>query len=196
MSDRETIAVYDARAKDYAELVDTGAPDARLQDLLDRMNEGDRILDLGCGPGNASRHMAAAGLKVTAWDASEEMVALARAHVDAHQKTFAALADLEPQSFDAVWANFSLLHAARADAVRHIGEIAKALKPGGWFLIAVKSGEGEERDKIGRLYTYFTETELRGCLADAGFEVVRFDQGREPGLSGEDADWISFTASR
>ncbi|MGX9355695.1 class I SAM-dependent methyltransferase [Roseobacteraceae bacterium S113] len=194
--DKETIAVYDARAQDYADLVDTGAPDARLRELMDRAAPGSRLLDLGCGPGNSAGHMAKAGFDVLAWDASSEMVARAGARegVTAEQRVFEDLTTLESASFGGVWANFSLLHAPRADVPGHMAEIARIIAPGGVFLMAVKTGQREERDSIGRLYSYFEEDELRAWLGDLGFEVVRADHGNEPGLSGELADWVSLMA--
>ena len=96
--------------------------------------------------------------------------------------------------YDGVWANFSLLHAAREDFPRHLAAIQKALKPGGAFHIALKAGTGAERDRIGRHYTYYTEDELTGLLKAAGFTVGSYRRGRDKGLSGEDADWISTTA--
>ena len=40
---------------------------------------GDRVLDIGCGNGNYARKLAELGVRVTAIDASEEMIERARA---------------------------------------------------------------------------------------------------------------------
>ena len=66
MSDKRTIAVYDARAQAYLDLVSKDTPDADLQAFLDAMPEGGRALDLGCGPGNSAAMMRDAGLQVDA----------------------------------------------------------------------------------------------------------------------------------
>lgn len=198
MSDEETIAVYDARAEEYAGLISAIAEDPRLIDMLSRLPAKGRVLDLGCGPGNAAAAMAQQGFDVLAWDASSEMVALAEKHESfaVEQRLFSDLTDLAPETFDGVWANFSLLHAPRAEMPMHLAAIAAAMKPGGVFLIALKEGSGTHRDKIGRLYTYFTEDELSGFVEAAGFSVARRDHGSGKGLSGEDADWISLTCLR
>ncbi|WP_425039848.1 class I SAM-dependent DNA methyltransferase [Primorskyibacter sp. S187A] len=195
VSDAQTIGVYDARAEEYADLTSGIAQDPRLIDFIERLPDGGRVLDLGCGPGAAAAVMAQSGRDVLAWDASQGMVELAArgAGVTAQHRVFDDLAELEGDSLAGVWANFSLLHASRAALPGYLRQIAHTLMPGGVFLMAVKSGEGEERDKIGRHYTYFTEEELRARLHEAGFTPVRFDQGRDTGLSGEDADWISLT---
>lgn len=198
MTDRETIAVYDARAAEYAEVTSGIAADPRLIDFIARLPERGAVLDLGSGPGAAAAEMARAGHDALAWDASEGMVALAAAQpgVRAEQRLFGDLATLAPASLHGVWANFSLLHAPRAEMPDHLAAIARALVPGGVFLVAVKLGEGDRRDRIGRLYSYYTEAELRGLVEAAGFSVDRIDRGRDPGLSGEISDWISLTCLR
>lgn len=194
MTDRETIAVYDARAGDYAKLETTDTPSETLATFIAALPTGARVLDLGCGPGTSARHMVRAGCVVDALDASAEMIGLASAidGVTARQASFDEISGTA--IYDGVWANFSLLHAPRADMPRHLSAIHTALKPGGLFHIAVKEGTGAHRDSINRLYTYYTEAELTGLLQAAGFSVGPYRRGRDKGLSGEDADWIAVTA--
>ncbi|MEM6406887.1 MAG: class I SAM-dependent methyltransferase [Pseudomonadota bacterium] len=185
MSDKDTIAVYDARAKQYLDLVSKSEPDADLQAFLDAMPQGGHALDLGCGPGNSAAMMRDAGLSVEAWDASAEMVAIAKEkfRIEAEQAVFD---DLKAEArFEGIWANFSLLHAPKTDMPRHLAAIKRALKPGGVFHIGMKLGENAHRDKIGRLYAYYSLDELKDLLANAGFTPRRIRQGEELGLSGE-----------
>ncbi|QYX58262.1 class I SAM-dependent methyltransferase [Roseovarius sp. SCSIO 43702] len=192
--DRETVAVYDARAADYAQRFSTGAQDTALAAFIAALPEGATVLDLGCGPGRAAAAMADAGLCVTATDASAEMVRLAGAHpgVTARQASFD---DIDGQDlYDGIWANFSLLHAPRADLPRHLSALRRALKPGGLFHIGMKTGTGEARDAIGRLYTYVTEPELTSLLRDAGLVPFTSRSGVETGLDGTPAPWITITS--
>lgn len=194
MTDPETIRLYDARAADYAQATASDAPDATLAAFIAALPAAGSVLDLGCGPGAAAGHMAASGLSVEAWDASAGMVALAarRAGVTARQRTFA---DLDAVAvFDGVWANFSLLHAPRADVPAHLAAIARALRPGGVLHVAVKEGTGARRDTLGRLYTYFTADELRTLLRGAGLEPGPVACGADRGLDGVVAPWIAVMA--
>ncbi|MCR9108132.1 class I SAM-dependent methyltransferase [Marivita sp. XM-24bin2] len=194
MTDRETIAVYDARAGDYAKLEPSDIPSETLAMFIEALPDGARVLDLGCGPGTSARHMVRAGCVVDAVDASAEMIRLASA-IDGVTARQAHFDDISGTAvYDGVWANFSLLHAPRAQMPDHLAAIHEALKPGGLFHIAVKEGSGEARDSINRLYTYYTEAELTDLLQTAGFSVGPYRRGRDKGLSGEDADWISVTA--
>ena len=194
MTDRETIRIYDSRASDYAEVTASDAPDATLSAFIAALPPGGRVLDLGCGPGGASGHMAAAGLNVEAWDASRAMVDLAadRPGVTARQAGFGDL-DAE-NAYDGIWANFSLLHAPRADMPRHLAAVARALRPGGIFHIGVKEGAGEKRDSLGRFYTYYTAASLTAVLQEAGLTPGTFTHGADKGLDGVVAAWITVTA--
>ena len=60
--DPETIGVYDARHEDYASRFGDKGPSDSLQ-ALPGLSAGQRVLDLGCGPGNAARSMASMGLR-------------------------------------------------------------------------------------------------------------------------------------
>lgn len=194
MTDPETIRLYDTRAEDYAQVTATDGPDATLRAFIEALPPQGRVLDLGCGPGLSAGHMAAAGLQVEAWDASAGMVALAaqRPGVVAAEADFDALTACA--TYDGIWANFSLLHAPREALPRHLAAVHRALKPGGLFHIAVKEGEGSQRDSLGRLYTYYTKETLSAALRDAGLSPGPYQTGADVGLDGVVAAWISVTA--
>lgn len=190
MRDQETISVYDQQVDTYAKLVAEEKPSAILQSFIKRLDKGSLVLDLGCGPANASVHMRAAGLQVDPVDASPQMVALAnKTHdIDARVSTFDDLVVLD--KYDGIWANFSLLHARRADFPTYLKRVHNALINGGWFHIGMKLGDGEKRDRLGRFYSFFQEDELHRLLETAGFEVVETTKGKDPGLAGDIEPWI------
>ena len=193
MTDAKTLAVYDAKIEDYLRL--TQAPPSKsLLAFIKAIPEGGRILDLGCGPGLAAAEMARHGYDVDALDGSAEMVAAASKHpgVTARQATFD---DLPSQAtYHGIYANFSLLHAKRADFKRHIQACHAALHPGGIFHLTMKLGTGEKRDALGRFYTYYTAQELKDILAQAGFTLTFQREGQEKGLAGDVEPFIMMTA--
>lgn len=195
MSDDETLAVYAAKAQDYANLSEQSERHDPSRDaFIAAIPKGGHVLDLGCGPGHSAAEMAAAGLIVDAFDPVAEMVALAQQHtgVAARQAGFEDVTQVN--HYDGIWANFSLLHAPREAMPAHLARIAMALKPGGRFHIGVKTGTGCKRDPLGRLYTYYTEDELTGLLAEAGMSVFDRRDGVDKGLDGVDAHWITLAA--
>ena len=99
-------------------------------------------------------------------------------------------------AYDGVWANFSLLHAPRADLPRHLAALHRALRPDGLLHIGMKIGTGEGRDRLGRLYTYVTVDELRALVEEAGFDVLTTDEGDERGLAGTVDPYVTLCARR
>ncbi len=101
--------------------------------------KGEKILDLGCGPGSLTAEIAAKGAEVTGVDRDANMVALA-------QKSYPNIRflrrdgghlDLDTK-FDAVFSN-AALHWMNLDEV--FPEVAKVLRKGGRFA-AEMGGKG------------------------------------------------------
>ncbi|MFK7836059.1 MAG: class I SAM-dependent methyltransferase [Sulfitobacter sp.] len=195
MTDDKTLKVYANKVADYVKVTQNSASrDPLLHAFLAALPAQGHVLDLGCGPGHIAAEMAAVGHRVTATDAVAEMVAVANAHsgVEATVATFDEIAGTD--IYDGIWANFSLLHAPRADMPRHLKALHQAIKPGGRFHIALKSGESSQRDTLGRLYTYYSDAELTELVEHAGFTVTDRAAGADTGLDGQVAEWIALVA--
>lgn len=196
-ADDKTIAVYNAKAQDYATHFNSGGtPGKHLSRFMDAVADGGRVLDLGCGPANASRFMMEAGFDVDALDASREMVRVAAEvnGVTARLGTFDDVTDVAV--YDGVWANFSLLHAPKDRLPTYLAALATALKTNGIFHIGMKVGDGMARDGLDRRYSYVQRDELAGLLADAGLIVTATDEGHEVGLAGTDDPWVVMMARK
>ncbi|MCZ4353186.1 methyltransferase domain-containing protein [Roseovarius aestuarii] len=193
-ADDATLKVYGEKADHYADMTANDGEDRLLHAFINSLPAGGRALDLGCGPGASAHVMAEAGLQVDAMDAVPEMVDLAARHpgVTAWVASFDDIKGVD--IYDGIWANFSLLHAPRADMPRHLSDVAQALKPGGRLHIAVKSGTGERRDTLGRLYTYYTQDTLCDLLRDAALTPDETITGSGTGMDGTMSDWIAVSA--
>jgi len=193
MSDAQTLGVYDAKIEDYKAMT-AAQPGAALKQFIATLPAGGHALDLGCGPGFAAAQMAQAGLQVTATDASPEMAKAAGGHpgVTSRCETFAALPDAP--TYHGIYANFSLLHGRKADFPGYIAACKAALHPGGMLHLGLKLGEGEERDAIGRFYSYYSEAELEDVLGANGFTITWRKTGHEVGLAGSDDPFILMQA--
>jgi SAM-dependent methyltransferase len=192
--DARTIAVYDAKAADYADRFRTSRPDRHLTAFMADLPAGARVLDLGCGPGTASAFLRAAGFRPDPVDASAAMVRIANERHDIGAR-MASFDEIDAVGvYDGVWANFSLLHAGRDDLPRHFAALHRALRPGGLLHVGMKTGTGAGRDALDRLYTYVTVRELTGLVTDAGFAVTATHEGREVGLAGTDDPFVILRA--
>ncbi|MFC5971343.1 class I SAM-dependent methyltransferase [Halomarina salina] len=118
----------------------------RVVDLLEP-DEGERILDLGCGTGHLTARIAESGATVVGLDAAEPMVAEARerypdcefVHADARSFSF-------DRPFDAVFSNAALHWIHDQDAV--LDSVTDALRPGGRF-VAELGGAGNVAAIVG-----------------------------------------------
>ncbi len=81
MTDKRTISIYDSKSSEYANLTKVNKPSKHLSVFMSNVIANGIVLDLGCGPGVASYFMKKKGFKVTATDASMEMVKIAKAEM-------------------------------------------------------------------------------------------------------------------
>lgn len=196
MADKETLEVYATYAEDYAKRFAQDKPDVHLRKFMSALPTQARVLDLGCGTGRTTSFMARAGIDVEGWDASPEMasVGLAQHEQVIRVATFDQLAAKD--TYDGIFANFSLLHAPKSEMPGYLARIASALKPGGHLHIGLKMGNGEARDKLGRFYAYYTDPEITTLLNDVGLPSIDRSYGADIGLDGEAAPWIILLAKK
>lgn len=196
MPDAKTIAFYDGAAARYADLTHSDHPSDALKLFMALLPEHAHVLDLGCGPARASAHLRDAGHRPDPVDASIGMVELANQTHDIGARILTFNDVNMVARYDGIWANFSLLHAPRNEMPQILKSLATALVSKGVLHLAVKTGAGEERDKIDRLYTYFTVKELHQLLATAGFTVIETQEGHEVGCAGTDDPYVAIRARK
>ena len=132
------MAGWDAKAPGYDDFL--GRITCRLvEPLLDAAaaRGGVRLLDVATGPGYAAAQAAERGGSVVGVDIADEMVALAsRLHprLDFRVANAEAL-PFPDDSFDAVVANFAMLHLARPELA--VAEFSRVLVPGGRLALTV-----------------------------------------------------------
>jgi trans-aconitate methyltransferase len=112
------------------------------QELLELLSPkpGERILDLGCGPGNLTERIAQSGAAVVGVDSSPEMIGQARQNYPSLRFVLTDAARMEfSEEFDAVFSNAALHWMVDAGAVA--SSMARALRCGG-RLVAELGGKG------------------------------------------------------
>jgi cyclopropane fatty-acyl-phospholipid synthase-like methyltransferase len=185
---RQTVeAGYDALADRFGEWMAQveGDPWERyVEELAARLPAGARVLDLGCGNGSKTSRLADR-FDVVGVDISEQQLRLARAaHPEATfvHADFMTL-DAPAQSFDAVTALYSIIHAPREEHSALLERIEHWLKPGGHVLMSMSHVGGPDRFEewlgVEMFFSGFDAETNRRLVQDAGFEL----------LSG-DVDWM------
>ena len=177
---RTVEAGYDALADRFGEWMARveGDPWERFVDeLADRLPEGARVLDLGCGNG-AKISRLAGRFEVTGVDISERQLELARAAAPGAsfvQADFGGL-DVPAESFDAVTALYSIVHVPRDEQPALFARILGWLKPGGLFLASLSHVGGEDRvDEwlgVDMFFSGFDADTNRRVVREAGFELL------------------------
>lgn len=167
----------------YDELLQSGSgPHQTALHCLDRLIpnvDGSDVIDVACGQGIASRHLAGLGAQVIGVDSSEAMIDLARRHgtpsgphisyvVDDAQ----TLSRSENSTFDGAVCQLGLMDIADLDAT--LAAINRVLKPGGWFAFVISHpcflGPDTQR----------TETPTGPGLAITGYFNERFWRSTNP----------------
>jgi cyclopropane fatty-acyl-phospholipid synthase-like methyltransferase len=165
------------RFGEWGERIDGDPWERFLEELTARLEDGARVLDLGCGNGMKTRRLAER-FEVVAVDLSEEQLTLARENVpeaSVLQGDFSVL-DFSAGSFDAVTAYYSITHVPREEHPDLFRRIATWLKPGGLFLASLSSGGGEDWTGewlgVEMFFSGFDADENRRLLRAAGFELI------------------------
>ena len=172
--DEDTLRFYRQNALAYASLVK--APSTRLKGFFALLPAGGSILELGCGAGNHSSEMLAAGFSVRATDGSPEMAEIASRRLG-HPVDTMRFDELDAHdAYDGVWASACLLHVPRDELTGILARIRRALKRAGLFYASFKLGAGDGRDSLGRYYNYPSPEWLEVTYAAAGpWDLLKSD---------------------
>jgi SAM-dependent methyltransferase len=164
--DDSTLQFYRDNAQSYADWAK--APSTRLRRFLALLPAGGAVLELGCGAGNHSAEMLAAGFAVRPTDGSPEMAEVASHRLGRPVETM-LFHELDAQdAYDGVWASACLLHVPRDELTGILGRIHRALRSSGVFYASFKIGGGDGRDSLGRYYNYPSPEWLQASYAAAG----------------------------
>jgi SAM-dependent methyltransferase len=128
-----TRARYDDFADDYAAFADT-YDDAQPHPPLPGDFVGQRVLDLACGSGRFTRHLARYGARVVGVDLASKLIDIARSRDDGIEYLVGDAANVDwwdGHGFDGVACHMALMDIDDLDGA--LNSVATVLKPQGWF---------------------------------------------------------------
>jgi SAM-dependent methyltransferase len=142
-----------------------------------------RAIVVGCGYGDDAECLAAAGLRVTAFDIAPTAVARCLARFPGSAVAYEVADALAPpeawlRAFDFVFEAYTVQVLPGELRARCAGRIGELVAPGGTLLVVARSRRPE--DPEGQMPWPLTRTELDG-FAVPGLELTRLDEFLEPG---------------
>lgn len=203
MSEQGTREAYAARAEEYAQALGaveqmTGVDRRHIEHWARRTTAGGTVggagdadgsaarplLDLGCGPGHWTAHLAAQGHHVLGIDPVPAFIDHART---AHPGVEYRLGDvfdpgIEESSCAGALAWYSLIHLPPERMQEALASIGRVLRPGGTLLFGFFEGPRVERFEHAITAAHFWPVaELERLLRDVGFTVSAVEQRTDPG---------------
>lgn len=132
-----------ARYRDWSR--DTSLRVRFVQQLLDRLSEDSRVLDLGCGPGDPTARLLSERLAVVGVDLSPVQISLARKAAPTAAFVVGDMTHLglRQGAFDAVVSFYAFGHLPSALHRDVLTDIAAWLRPGGLLVANAPVGTGD-----------------------------------------------------
>ncbi|MGN0159410.1 MAG: class I SAM-dependent methyltransferase [Brotaphodocola sp.] len=163
----DAIEYYNKYAsKIFEDTVDLDMEELR-QTFLTYLEEGDTILDLGCGSGRDSLAFYELGYDVTPLDASEEMCKLAEIHTGLEVLQMRYEDMTFDDVFDGIWGAAALIHIPEKELETVLVKLIDALYKNGTLYLSFREGDFEGFE--GKLYYCdYTPEQLERILKETG----------------------------
>jgi ubiquinone/menaquinone biosynthesis C-methylase UbiE len=173
---------YDILAETYLRARSSNREDVRLlAELAQRLPDGARVLDAGCGAGVPVARNLSERFRVTGVDISAAQIGLARELAPAAEFIQADMTTLDfpDGSFDAIVSYFAIIHVPREEHPAVLANFRRMLTPGGLLLLSTGSGDNPADTEDNWLdggatmyWSHYGHADNLRMIADAGFNIV------------------------
>jgi SAM-dependent methyltransferase len=191
----QTLAYYDDGALKYFERTLAVDMAGARERLTWRLRAGSHILDAGCGSGRDSKAFLDAGFKVTAFDASAPLAALASSYIGQPVQVLRFQDVTWTECFDGIFACASLLHLDDKDLAGALHRLVRSLRPRGEFVALFKHGTGIRWDAdTARLFNDMNDARAKEFLSAAGLSHI--ETNLDVDKLGRGNDWLTVMGRR
>lgn len=205
MDRQKTITAYNRHAMAYEEKFREFPPYVRQIEHLEKLlSEQDKILDLGCGPGNVARLLQKEKkLQYLGLDLSDEMIRLARKNnaEGAFEVGDITQCNFPLQQFDCIVVSFSMVHLQTEDAKELLVRAVRWLKKDGYLYLSFMEGKkpGYEQTSFSVdpiFFNYYEGTAVRQFLLDEKLKMVHQAESAYHELDGSVTKEIFFIGQK
>lgn len=185
----KTIETYNLHASDFEhKFMDFASYKNKIKEFCEMLKHQARVLDVGCGPGNAAKVLAESDkeLEILGIDLSSEMIKKACANVISPRVQFLVrdIRDmgLDGKEYDAVIASFCLPHLTNEEAKMLIKDVSTVLVEGGLLYLSCMEGSksGFETTSFSPneviFFNYYSEEFIQRELTKNNLRVVQYQR--------------------
>ncbi len=169
---------------------------SKLKGFCDILLPRAKVLDVGCGPGNAAKLLMESkkDFEIVGIDLSAEMIKRARANIVSPKVNFLVgdIRDmnLKDEVYDAVILSFCLPHLSNEEAEKLVKDIEGVLSKGGFLYLSCMEGSksGFEttsfspKDHI--FFNYYSEEFIRQILVKNNLHILQLERDLYPESDG------------
>ncbi len=161
----QTLSYYNNNAKAFADGTQNVDFSHIQNRFLNKLDQGARILDFGCGSGRDTKYFLEKGYIVKAVDGSAELCKVATEYTGIKVQNMLFQELHTTGEYDAIWACSSILHLPRMELAEVMNKMVSALKENGLIYTSFKYGTfAGERN--GRFFTDMTEDTFAKFLSE------------------------------
>lgn len=154
-----------------------------LKWLNNKLKNGSRILDIGCGTGRVAKYLSK-NFNVTGIDNAPQMIKVAKTTAPKAvflEMNLFRLKFPDTQKFDALVCFFTLLHVEKSIFERIIRSLLQLLRKEGFFIISMVLGDyNKDANLMNKMfhYTAYEESDLLTIFENCGLKVLRVKKQR------------------
>lgn len=182
---------YQHNAQAYFDQTAGVDPSSFLQPLVDCLQPGAKVLDIGCGSGRDLRWLASRGFAALGLDRASGLAQLARRHAacEVVLGDFKHLPFVEG-SFDGLLMMGALVHVDHAELPALLGKIFTLMGPQAYALLSLKEGVGFRQDHDDRVFCLWQVEPLKEIFFSLKMQVI--DSDRHVSMIRKSDTWLTF----